>query len=87
MNLILLGHEPSAAARVARVDRGHASLRTAGRDLRVATGHLDVELVVGDWLAVDDEGGIAAVLEFSRIWAPLARLDYVMSLSSKPGTG
>ena len=58
-----LGHEPSAAARVVRVDRGHASLRTAGRDLRVATGHLDVELAVGDWLAVDDEGGVAAVLE------------------------
>ena len=58
-----LGHEPSAAARVVRVDRGHASLRAAGGDLRVATGQLDVELAVGDWLAVDGEGGIAAVLE------------------------
>ena len=58
-----LGHHPSAAARVVRVDRGHASLRAADGDLRVATDHLDAELAVGDWVALDDDGGIAAVLE------------------------
>ncbi|MDX6629408.1 MAG: ribosome biosis GTPase / thiamine phosphate phosphatase [Gaiellales bacterium] len=57
-----LGHDPSAAARVVRVDRGHASLRCASGDLRVATGHLDTELAVGDWLVVDDDG-IAGMLE------------------------
>jgi ribosome biogenesis GTPase len=58
-----LGLHPSAAARVVRVDRGHASLRAAAGDLRVPTGHLHVELAVGDWLALDDAGGVAAVLE------------------------
>jgi ribosome biogenesis GTPase len=58
-----LGHHPSAGARVVRVDRGFASLRAAARDLRLATDHLDAELAVGDWVALDDDGGIAAVLE------------------------
>jgi ribosome biogenesis GTPase / thiamine phosphate phosphatase len=58
-----LGHDPSAAARVVRVDRGYATLRAASGELRVATDHLDAELAVGDWLVVGDDGGIAAVLE------------------------
>ena len=58
-----LGHDPSAAARVVRVDRGYASLRAASGELRVTTDHLDAELAVGDWLVVDGDGGIAAVLE------------------------
>ena len=56
-----LGHDLSAAARVVRVDRGHATLRAAAGDLRVVTDGL--ELAVGDWLAVDGDGGVAAVLE------------------------
>ena len=58
-----LGHDPSAAARVVRVDRGHATLRGATGDLRVATDRLDLALAVGDWLVADSEGGVAAVLE------------------------
>jgi ribosome biogenesis GTPase len=58
-----LGYDPSAAARVVRVDRGCATLRAANGDVRVATDRLDVELAVGDWLVVDAEGGVAAVLE------------------------
>ena len=58
-----LGHDPSAAARVVRVDRGYATLRAASGELRVTTDHLDAELAVGDWLVVDGDGGIAAVLE------------------------
>jgi ribosome biogenesis GTPase len=58
-----LGHDPSAAARVVRVDRGYASLRAAGGELRLATDHLGSELAVGDWLVVGSDGGIAAVLE------------------------
>jgi ribosome biogenesis GTPase / thiamine phosphate phosphatase len=58
-----LGHDPSAAARVVRVDRGHATLRAASGELRVATSHLDAELAVGDWLVLGSEGGIDAVLE------------------------
>ncbi|MDP9256629.1 MAG: ribosome small subunit-dependent GTPase A [Actinomycetota bacterium] len=58
-----LGHDPSAAARVVRIDRGYAMLRAASGELRVATDHLAAELAVGDWLVVDDGGGIAAVLE------------------------
>jgi ribosome biogenesis GTPase len=58
-----LGHDPSAAARVVRVDRGHVSLRAASGELRLTTDHLDAELAVGDWVVVDDERGIAAVLE------------------------
>ena len=58
-----LGFDLSAAARVVRVDRGHATLRAAHGGLRVATDRLDAALAVGDWLAVDDDGGIAAVLE------------------------
>jgi hypothetical protein len=61
--LAALGHQPSAAARVVRVDRGVVSLRTAMRDLRLATDRLDSELAVGDWVAVGGDGGIAAVLE------------------------
>ena len=56
-----LGHDLSAAARVVRVDRGHATLRAAAGGLRVATDR--TELAVGDWLAIDDDGGVAAVLE------------------------
>jgi ribosome biogenesis GTPase / thiamine phosphate phosphatase len=61
-----LGHHPSAAARVVRVDRvdrGHVTLRAASGELRVATDHLGAELAVGDWIVVGDAGGIAAVLE------------------------
>jgi ribosome biogenesis GTPase / thiamine phosphate phosphatase len=58
-----LGHDPSAAARVVRVDRGHATLRAATGDLRVATDRLGIALAVGDWLVVDDEGGAVALLE------------------------
>ncbi|HET6171471.1 MAG TPA: ribosome small subunit-dependent GTPase A [Gaiellales bacterium] len=58
-----LGQNPSAAARVVRVDRGHASLRAADGDLRVTTDQLDAELAVGDWLVVDDRGGITRLLE------------------------
>jgi ribosome biogenesis GTPase len=58
-----LGHDTSAAARVVRVDRGHATLRAATGELRVATDRLDADLAVGDWLALDDGGGIAAMLE------------------------
>jgi ribosome biogenesis GTPase len=58
-----LGHDPSAAARVVRVDRGHATLRAASGELRVATDHLSAELAVGDWLVVTGDGGVAAVLE------------------------
>jgi ribosome biogenesis GTPase len=58
-----LGHDPSAAARVVRVDRGHATLRAATGDLRVATDRLDTAVAVGDWLVADGEGGVAAVLE------------------------
>jgi ribosome biogenesis GTPase len=58
-----LGHDPSAAARVVRVDRGHATLRAASGELRVATDHLNAELAVGDWVVLDEHGGIAAVLE------------------------
>ncbi|MDX6620197.1 MAG: ribosome biosis GTPase / thiamine phosphate phosphatase [Gaiellales bacterium] len=57
-----LGFDLSAAARVVRVDRGHATLRAIHGDLRVATDRLDLVLAVGDWLAMDDEGGVAAVL-------------------------
>ena len=32
-------------------------------ELRVATDHLDADLAVGDWLVIDGDGGIAAVLE------------------------
>ena len=58
-----LGHDLSAAARVVRVDRGHATLRAAAA--RPARGHRSprFELAVGDWLVVDGDGGIAAVLE------------------------
>ena len=56
-----LGHHPSAAARVVRVDRGHATLRAASGDLRVTTDR--IELAVGDWIVADPEGGVAAVLE------------------------
>jgi ribosome biogenesis GTPase / thiamine phosphate phosphatase len=55
-----LGHDLSAAARVVRVDRGHATARAAAGDLRVATDRI---VAVGDWLAVDHEARIAAVLE------------------------
>jgi ribosome biogenesis GTPase len=58
-----LGFDLPAAARVVRVDRGHATLRAASGELRVATGRLEAELAVGDWLAVDGEGAIVAVLE------------------------
>jgi ribosome biogenesis GTPase len=58
-----LGHDLSAAARVVRVDRGHASLRAASGELRLATDHLATDLAVGDWLAVGELGSIAAVLE------------------------
>jgi ribosome biogenesis GTPase len=58
-----LGHDPSAAARVVRVDRGHATLRAASGELRVATDHLSAELAVGDWLVVTGDGDVAAVLE------------------------
>ena len=58
-----LGHDLSAAARVVRVDRGHATLRAAAGDVRVATERLDAALAVGDWVAVGGEGEIAAVLE------------------------
>jgi ribosome biogenesis GTPase len=58
-----LGFDLPAAARVVRVDRGHATVRAAHGGLRVATDRLGVALAVGDWLAVDDEGGIGAVLE------------------------
>ena len=61
--LAALGHQPSAAARVVRVDRGFVSLRTAMSDLRLATDRLDSELAVGDWVALGGDGGIAAVLE------------------------
>jgi ribosome biogenesis GTPase len=57
-----LGHDPSAAARVVRVDRGYATLRAASGELRVATDHLDADPAVGDWLVVDGDG-IVAVLE------------------------
>ena len=56
-----LGHDLSAVARVVRVDRGHATVRGAEGELRVATDRL--ELAVGDWLAVDADDGVAAVLE------------------------
>ncbi len=59
--LTALGFDLPAAARVVRVDRGHATLRTAAGGLRVATDR--IQLAVGDWLAVDHEGGVAAVLE------------------------
>jgi ribosome biogenesis GTPase len=58
-----LGYDLSAAARVVRVDRGHATLRAARGGLRVATDRLSLPLAVGDWAALDDEGGFAAVLE------------------------
>lgn len=58
-----LGHHPSAAARVVRVDRGFAGLRAAARELRLPTDHLDLELAVGDWVAIGDDGCIVAVLE------------------------
>jgi ribosome biogenesis GTPase / thiamine phosphate phosphatase len=58
-----LGYDPSAAARVVRVDRGYAGLRAASGELCVATGHLAADLAVGDWLALDPAGGVAAVLE------------------------
>ena len=58
-----LGHDPSAAARVVRVDRGNATLRAAGGDLRVATDRLDVAPAVGDWLVADGDGAVAALLE------------------------
>ena len=35
--LVELGHDPTAAARVVRVDRGHASLRAARCEVRLAT--------------------------------------------------
>ncbi len=56
-----LGHHPSAAARVVRVDRGHATLRAADGEVRVTTDRMTP--AVGDWLVVDGDGGIAAVLE------------------------
>ncbi len=56
-----LGHDLSAAARVVRVDRGHATLRAAAGDLRVVTDGL--ELAVGDWLVIDGDGGVATMLE------------------------
>lgn len=55
-----LGYDLPAAARVVRVDRGQATLRTAHGGLRVATD--GSPLAVGDWLAVDPEGRIGAVL-------------------------
>jgi ribosome biogenesis GTPase / thiamine phosphate phosphatase len=55
-----LGYDLSAAARVVRVDRGHATLRAASGDLRVVTG---TAVAVGDWLVADGEGGVAAILE------------------------
>ncbi len=58
-----LGHDLSAAARVVRVDRGHATARAAAGDVRVATDRLDIALAVGDWLALDVHGGLARVLE------------------------
>jgi ribosome biogenesis GTPase len=58
-----LGHHPSAAARVVRVDRGYASLRSASGELRVPTDHLSADLAVGDWLVVDQAGVVVAVLE------------------------
>jgi ribosome biogenesis GTPase len=58
-----LGFDLPSAARVVRVDRGHATLRAASGGLRVATDRLDLVLAVGDWLAIDSEGGVAAVLE------------------------
>lgn len=58
-----LGHDLSAAARVVRVDRGHATARAAAGDARVATDRLDIALAVGDWLALDVHGGLARVLE------------------------
>jgi ribosome biogenesis GTPase len=57
-----LGFDLSAAARVVRVDRGHATLRAARGGLRVATDRLDQALAVGDWLALDGDGGVATVL-------------------------
>jgi ribosome small subunit-dependent GTPase A len=58
-----LGFDLSAAARVVRVDRGQATLRAAGGDVRVGTDRLDLAPAVGDWLAVDAEGAAVAVLE------------------------
>jgi ribosome biogenesis GTPase len=57
-----LGHDPSAAARIVRVDRRHATLRAAAGDVRVATDRLALALAVGDWVVTVD-GEIAAVLE------------------------
>jgi ribosome biogenesis GTPase len=58
-----LGYDLSAAARVVRVDRGYATLRAAAGDLRVVTDRMGVTLAVGDWLVVDQEGGVPALLE------------------------
>jgi len=55
-----LGYDLSAAGRIVRVDRGHATLRAADGDLRVATDRATA-LAVGDWVAIA-EGAIAAVL-------------------------
>ena len=55
-----LGHDLSAAARVVRVDRGHATLRAASGDLRVTTD--DIAPAVGDWVVAGSEG-MTAVLE------------------------
>jgi ribosome biogenesis GTPase len=58
-----LGHDPTAAARVMRVDRGYASLRAARCDVRLATDHLETQLAVGDWVVIGDECRIGTVLE------------------------
>ncbi|HWC35641.1 MAG TPA: ribosome small subunit-dependent GTPase A [Mycobacteriales bacterium] len=48
-------------ARVARIDRGAADLRTESAELRVDVTTGQSDLAVGDWVAVD-AGGIALVL-------------------------